>query len=133
MIRTLKLTYLSGLLILAGLSSCDKEDADPRDAFTGTYTATEKSYVTESTTVYEIKIVKSGEDDNFVRIQNFYNAKIEVEAEITGGKLTIAQQTVNTFQVEGLGSLNGGELNLTYKVQRTGNSVADDLVTKCIK
>jgi len=111
-----------GLIILI-FSSCELSFEtvviyDERDEFIGTYEVEEYSESTTSTFVYNITIRKSRHSDGVIWIDNFYDANMRVFAEVHGNRIHIPIQRIGNREIEGRGSLFGGdELSMTYTVR----------------
>lgn len=115
------------LLLIAGLvlSACDIVVVEPlydeRDRVTGSYRIEEFSQTYNESIRFDIYIRKSGYGYNSrdVMIENFYNAGVNVRAEVYSGKIFIPRQFVNGYEIEGVGSLYLNEIQLNYKVRDT--------------
>ncbi len=112
------------IALVSFLPACKDEEVSRND-FTGRYDLTETSTTQNSTRTYEINIKKSSQGDNQVTIENFYGAGITVNATLSNSRIIIAQQESGNFTVDGIGSLSGSELTLTYDVQSKGTSIID--------
>lgn len=123
--KNLKAFWLLTIFVLVCLATACEKDEVSRNDFTGRYDITETSSTQGSTRNYEIQIKKSSQGDNQVTIENFYGAGITVSATLSNSRLTIPQQEVGIFTIDGIGSLNGSELTLTYDVQSEGTSIVD--------
>lgn len=115
------------ILLITGLilSSCDILVVEPlydeRDRVTGSYRIEEYSQTYNESIRFNIYIRKSGYGYNSrdVIIENFYNAGVDVRAEISSGKIFIPRQLVNGYEIEGVGSLYLNEIQFNYKVRDT--------------
>jgi hypothetical protein len=110
--------------LLGFVTACEKDEVSRND-FTGRYDLTEVSATQGSTRNYEINIRRSSQGSDQVNIENFYGAGITVNGTLSNTRITIAEQESGNFIVEGIGSLNGTELTLTYDVQSKGTSIVD--------
>ena len=115
---------LLGISLLLLISSCDLvivEDVyDPRDPFLGRFDTEEYSETLETFSYYDVVIVDDADPySNVVYIRNFYGAGIEIFGEVNGSKLSIPRQRVGHFLIEGIGSLEYGELIMSYTVEDT--------------
>ena len=116
---------LLAIPILLLVSSCitiiDDEDIfDARDQFTGRFDTEEYSETLDAWSYYDVFIYKDADPfSNIIYIQNFYGANIEIFGEVNGSKLTIPRQQVGYFIVQGIGSIDLGELVMTYTVEDT--------------
>jgi hypothetical protein len=100
---------------------------DERNVYLGWYEVEEYSEASSTTFLYDITITKSRYDDNVVWIDNFYDANIRVFAEVNGYSLYIPAQRVDYFEIEGRGTMYGGdELSITYTVRE--NVIGPDYV-----
>lgn len=123
---------LLGISVLVLLSSCDVilvEDAyDPRNQFTGRFDTEEYSETLDVFSYYDVSILKDADPySNVIYIRNFYDAGIEIFGEVNGSKLTIPRQQNGYFVVEGIGSIEYGELVMSYTVEDSdpGNRFVD--------
>lgn len=116
---------LLAFFVLAGIVAACNKDEVSRNDFTGRYDLTETSLTQSSTRNYEINIRRSSQANDQVTIDNFYGAGITVNATLSNSRMTIPAQEAGGFTVQGIGSLNGSDLNLTFDVQSTGTSIVD--------
>jgi len=115
------------LLLIAGLvlTSCDilvvEPRYDDRDRITGSYRIEEYSQTYNESVRFNIYIRKSGYGYNStdVIIENFYNAGVDVRAEIINNKINISRQYVNGYEIEGVGTVIFNEISLNYRVRDT--------------
>ena len=115
------------LLLIAGLvfTSCDilivEPRYDDRDRVTGSYRIEEYSQTFNESIRFNIYIRKSGIGYNSqeVIIENFYNAGVEVRAEIINDKVYISRQYINGYEIEGVGTVFFDEIRFNYKVRDT--------------
>lgn len=115
------------LLLIAGLvfTSCDMLVVEPRyddrDRVTGSYRIEEYSQTYNESIRFNIYIRKSANAYNSsdVIIENFYNAGVDVRAEIVNNKIYISRQYVNGYEIEGVGTVFFNEITLNYKVRDT--------------
>lgn len=128
-----KTTLLLSILVLLLLSffACEPfdipDDTDPRDNFTGTWTANETSSLF-GTTNYTVTIVNDPSNSTQVIIRNFYHFGNETEtfAIPTSTTITIPEQYTANHTVKGQGSLSKNRIDWNYTV----NDGADtDIVT----
>ena len=112
-----KLIYL---FLLIGLSSCEFYYVEPvyseRDRIIGNYNVEEYSETFRDYTNYSIDIIGSRGYDEIV-IDNFYGAGIRVRATIAYDKITIHRQTVDGYEIEGVGNVYGDEISFSYSVR----------------
>lgn len=127
------LAILSVLFIVACQAFVPKP-VDQRDKFTGSFNASENSYSLQTTNTFKIIISKSAEPDSLIYIKNFYNAGLEVTANVSGNKISIPLQVASNYKIEGIGSINGTQLTLTYNVRYiNAPNYFDECLTKCTK
>jgi hypothetical protein len=114
---------LFGLLI--GLASCDVLIVEPvyddRDRISGSYKVEEHSQTYNDYTRFYIYIRKSGFNDGII-IENFYDAGVNIRASVVYDKIYINRQIVNGYEVEGVGTLYGNEIQFSYRVRDTYSS-----------
>lgn len=114
---------LLGLSRLFLISSCDVvyvEEApiDSRNLFTGRFEVEEYSETYDELTLYDMRIVKSGDPySNVIYLRNFYGADIEIYANVYGDELRIPRQTVNGYLIKGVGHVEYSDIVLTYSVE----------------
>jgi len=111
---------LIGLVIF--LSSCELTIIEPvyddRDRVTGSYQLEEHSQTYNDFTRYFISIHKTGSYDEVI-IENFYNAGVNVRATVVYDKIYISRQRVNGYEIEGIGTRYGNEIDFSYHVRDT--------------
>ena len=120
-----KYCNLLALFLLLSLNTSCKKDEVSRNDFPGRYDLTENSATQGGTRNYEINIRRSSQGSDQVTIENFYGAGITVNATLSNTRITITEQESGNFIVEGIGSLNGSELSLTFDVESKGTSIID--------
>lgn len=112
-----KLFYLS---LIIGLTSCEFYYLEPRydavNRLTGRYSVQEYSETYNEYTNYSIWIESAGRY-NELTIENFYGADIRVCASLLNDKITIQRQVVNGFEIEGVGTVYGDEIEFNYSVR----------------
>jgi hypothetical protein len=115
--------------VMAGATSCTFYDVEPeydsRDKFLGSYDVEEFSETFGGTTYYEMRISKSAYNRE-IYLDNFYAADIRVYATVTFDNVRIPFQVVDGYEIEGSGSLEEDQLNLSYRVKDTYNHTAAD-------
>ncbi len=110
------------LSLVTFLASCDVIVVDPqpaydaRDKFTGNYDIEEYSSTYDEYWEYGLSIYKSGYG-NEIMLDNFYNSGLRVYGSVTGNRVYIPWQTVNGYELQGDGFLNGNKLTLSYQVR----------------
>jgi len=100
------------------MSSCTlivDPEFTPRNRISGTYTVREYSETYNKTFTYNLYV--TSEYDNSVQLENFYDVDITVTGHLYGDKITIDRQYVGSYEVEGTGTVQGSELQLTYSVR----------------
>jgi hypothetical protein len=98
---------------------------DPRDRILGYYEVEEYSETYNDFTYYSMQITKSGYDRE-IYLHNFYAADIDVYAILNYDKITIPFQIVDGYEIEGVGTVFGDELNLNYSVRDRYNGTRKD-------
>ncbi|MBP9927474.1 MAG: hypothetical protein KBF45_15960 [Cyclobacteriaceae bacterium] len=115
-------TKLLLLIITSVFISCDIMVVEPvydsRDRVIGTYQIEEYSQTYNDNVRYNVYIRKGfGYRSESVIIENFYNADVDVIAEIVGDKIFISRQIVQGYEIEGVGTLYYDEIRFTYRVR----------------
>ncbi len=104
------------------LTSCDiiivEPVVDDRDRVTGSYQIEEHSHTYNDYVQFYIYIRKSGGSDGVI-IENFYNADVNVRANVVYDKIYIARQIVDGYEIEGVGTIYKDEIQFSYKVRDT--------------
>ena len=109
------------VFIIAGLSSCEKNDKDPRDVFIGTYNA-EYSYVYQGTRYfddYTLIITKSSTNDSDILMTNISALNVTARATVNGNAIVIPQQTFVATGISGSGTLSGNILSFSTSETHT--------------
>lgn len=105
--------------LIVTTSSCSiiVEDVfDHRNKFTGRYHVEEYSQTTNETFYYTVRIRKSWDYHDEVVIKNFYDAGIEVFAQVDGHKIFIPNQVIDGYEIEGVGTFSHHEISFSYSV-----------------
>lgn len=97
---------------------------DPRNQRTGSYEVEEYSETGNSTYRYSMRLSKAGNYELW--LNNFYDAGIQVRAELNGDKIFIPWQMHDGYEIEGVGTFYGDNLSLSYKVRDTYNQYRSD-------
>lgn len=122
-------TTLTFLMILLVATSCDitliEPSYDYRSRIVGSYQMEEYSQTYNDYARFNIYIRKSAFSDQVV-IENFYNSNIDVRADFQFDKLYIKRQIVNGYEIEGVGTFYGNEIEFSYKVRDTYQSKPTD-------
>jgi hypothetical protein len=109
------------LLMSVALMACDlalmEPGYDERNYITGSYWVEEYSHTYNSYARFPVTIRKAGYGE--VRIDNFYDVNISVQAHYDNGKIYIYRQVVNGYEVEGVGTVYGNDIEFSYKVRDT--------------
>lgn len=123
-----KLLYAT--LFLTVLASCDimiiEPRVDYRDRVIGYYEVEEYSNTYRDYVYYTINITRDGSQGTNIHINNFYGADICVHAFVDYNQITIPYQIVNGYEIEGVGSVSNGDINLDYSVKDLYNHSATD-------
>lgn len=116
-----KFIYLFLIIGLFGLSSCELYYLEPvyheHDELIGRHSVEEYSETYNDYTNYSIWIERSSRYSNEFYINNFYGVDIRVCATISSNKITIHRQTVNGYEIEGVGTVYGDEIEFSYSVR----------------
>lgn len=114
-----KVIIASSLLVL--MASCDVILVEPRydyrDRMVGYYDIEEYSQTYEDYTYYSLQISKEGSSGYTIYFDNFYGANISVYAYVENDRITIPEQRVDGYEVEGTGNMQGSSISLTYRVK----------------
>ena len=116
--KTRILVIASSILLL----SCDilviEPQYDERDRIAGSYVMKEYSQTYNESAQYNVYVRKTGSVySNNVTIENFYNANVDVWAEMIGDKIYISRQVVNGYEIEGVGTIYYDEIRFNYSVK----------------
>ena len=116
-----KFIYLFLLIGLFGLSSCELYYLEPvyheHDELIGRHSVEEYSETYNDYANYSIWIERASRYSNEFYINNFYGVDIRVCATIVNNKITIHRQTVNGYEIEGVGTVYGDEIVFSYSVK----------------
>jgi hypothetical protein len=118
-------------LLLIGLSACEFYYLDPvpvydnRDSVIGRYDVDEYSETFNDHVSYSVYI-KLGRYSDEIYIDNFYDVNVRVHATLVGGRITIRRQTINGYEIEGVGTIYGGEIDFHYSVRDHYSNVSTD-------
>ena len=108
--------------LMVVFTSCDIMIVEPiyddRDRVTGSYQIEEHSQTYNDYTRFSIYIRKSGSYDGVI-IENFYHANVNVRATVASDKIYISRQIVDGYEIEGVGTFYGDEIQFSYKVRDT--------------
>lgn len=119
--KTIRILLFFGILFFSACQIIVEERVNFADFYTGTYEADEWSESMAIQSYFNIYIYADRFDRDIVYIDNFYNADMEIYAEINGYKLRIPRQIAGYYEVEGIGSLNGDQLTMDYSVRDIDN------------
>jgi hypothetical protein len=119
--------FLTMLVLL--VTSCKKDEVDPREKFVGTYAISETWTLDgggSGTDNYNISISLSSVAEDQVIIQNLgntvtaYGAEMNVAGTVNGNSLTISTQSISlgdySVTVTGTGSLNDKLITINYVI-----------------
>ena len=102
------------------LMGCEIDDVvrtvDPRDRFIGQYEVDEYSLTYDIQAFYRIDISALGRHGNEVLIDNFYGLDVAIQANASGSKVIIPFQVVGGYEIDGVGVINGNEINFSYNI-----------------
>lgn len=110
------------LAMVLFLTSCEiiiEPVFDDRDLLVGSYRVEEYSQTFNDYSEFTIYIRKAGGYNSDVIVENFYNANLDVRAEVVNGKIYISKQFVNGYEVEGIGTVYFDEIRFSYRVRDT--------------
>ena len=119
------------LLMLTGLSACEFYYLDPvpvydsRDRIIGRYDVDEYSETFRDHENYSVYI-QQGRYADEIYIDNFYNVNISVYATVNSGKISIRRQTVNGYEIQGVGTIYRGQIDFEYSVRDHYSNVSTD-------
>jgi hypothetical protein len=126
---------MKGLMIiglLIGLTACDiyyyEPVYDQRDRIVGRYDIEEYSETYNDLTWYTVWIERSNRSSEAIWIDNFYGVNIRVFATVSFDKITIPRQTINGYEVEGVGTVYGSRINFNYRVKDLYNYSQPDFL-----
>jgi hypothetical protein len=107
--------------LLIGLSACEFYYVEPRydhrDKIVGSHQVEEYSETYNDYTYYSIQIGRLGQYGDEIFIDNFYGVGIRVCALYANGKITIHRQTINGYEVEGVGTVYSHDIEFHYSVR----------------
>lgn len=110
------------LAMVLFLTSCEiiiEPVFDDRDRLVGSYRVEEYSQTFNDYGKFTIYIRKAGGYNSDVIVENFYNANLDVRAEVVNGKIYISKQYVDGYEVEGVGTVYFDEIRFSYRVRDT--------------
>lgn len=117
------------VFMLAGLSACEfyypAPLYDERTRISGSHDVDEYSETYNTSTFYTIRIGCSGSYDQ-IYIDNFYGVGIRVYATFRNNKIEIYRQLVDGYEVEGVGTVYGDEIEFNYRVKDTYSYLRSD-------
>ena len=123
-----RLIFAASFLLV--MASCDITIIEPRydsrDKFVGYYSVEEYSETYNDYTHYSISISKDYNSSYIIYLHNFYGADISVHAQVDYNKITIPYQVVDGYEIEGVGTLSGADINLNYRVKDLYNNSRTD-------
>jgi len=134
--KALKLFTFLTLILISGCSLLNEENPEDNiDQITGIYEVDEWSETLEAQTFFQLSVYRNSFRNGKIHIENFYNAGIEVFAEVNGYKIQIPLQQVGYYEVEGMGSFYDGELTMTYSVRNidSHSTIIDICNAICLK
>jgi hypothetical protein len=115
--KTLKLIPVLLIALFSGCELIDEEGPyDNIDEITGEYEVDEWSETLEAQSFFYVTIYRNSHRNGKIYIENFYNAGIEVYAEVNGYKIQIPPQQVGYYEIEGMGSFYNDELTMEYSI-----------------
>lgn len=118
-----KLNYFILILILLSpiWNSCELEETEIKVAdLVGFWDVQENSkYFKKSLSgYYRAEIVRDPSDTAYIFVKNFYELKNNLRAKVTGRDISIPQQTLNGYYVQGFGrvSVTNNRIDFFYRV-----------------
>ncbi|MHA2182831.1 MAG: hypothetical protein ACXAAH_15535 [Promethearchaeota archaeon] len=114
--KTFKLIPILIIVLITGCEWIDEDPVDNIDQITGIYEVDEWSETLEAQSFFQLSVYRSSIRNKKIYIENFYNAGIEVFAEVNGYKIQIPLQQVGYYEIEGMGSYYEDELTMEYSV-----------------
>ena len=119
-------------VLLIGLSACEfymyDSGYDYRNRVIGKYEMEEYSETYNDFTRYTIWIERSNRSSDAIWIENFYAVNIRVRATVSFDKITIPRQTVDGYEVEGVGTVYGSTISFNYRVKDLYNYSRTDFL-----
>jgi hypothetical protein len=111
-------------------SACTIEHIEPRydarDRIVGYYDVEEYSKTYHDYTYYDLHISRSAYDDREIYLNNFYASDLRVLAVLNQDRITIPFQVVDGYEIEGVGTVHGNEIDFDYSVKdRYNHSYTD--------
>lgn len=134
--KTYKFISIILIVFFSGCELIDEEGPyDNIDEITGAYEVDEWSETLEAQSYFQVSIYRNSYRNGKIYIENFYNAGIEVYAEVNGYKIQIPIQQVGFYEIEGMGSFYDGELTMEYSVTYidTHSEIIDICNAICLK
>jgi hypothetical protein len=111
---------LIGIALIA-FTGCDVYLVEPRfdrrDQVIGYYEMEEYSQTYNGYTYYGLNITKDGYNSNTIYLNNFYGANISVVAHLSYDRITIPNQYVNGYDIEGVGTVYANRISFRYSVK----------------
>jgi hypothetical protein len=118
--------------MLIGLSACDfhyhETVYDARERIIGAYDMEEYSETFNDVTGYTLWIERSNRSSNAIWLDNFYGVNIRVRAMVSYDQISIPRQSVNGYEVEGVGTVYGSRIVFSYRIKDLYNNYRTDFV-----
>ncbi len=105
------------IVLISGCHIIVEDVYFPANRLVGNYEVDEWSETLGAQVYFNIFIHKDPYDPDIIYIDNFYNAGIEVIADVNGSKIIIPLQIIGAYEIEGIGSYYNGELTMDYSVR----------------
>lgn len=116
--------------VMLTLTGCDLYIVEPRidyrDHVVGFYEVEEYSQTYGVHTHYGITISKSSYSYGSLRIHNFYGANLTVLADLYNNMITIPEQYVDGYRIEGTGTVVNGYIRFSFSVRDTYSGTRTD-------
>jgi hypothetical protein len=123
-----RLLYLFAMV--AGLTACEVNVVEPvydgRDRLVGRYQIEEYSETFNDLTYYTLNIAKSSYSSREIVLYNFYALDGSIIAYLDGNKIRIPLQVINDYEISGVGTFLGNDIDLNYTVYDLQGSAQTD-------
>lgn len=114
-----KILLLAMVLFLTSCEIIIEPVIDDRDRLVGSYQVEEYSQTFNDYGKFTIRIRKAPGYNSDVIVENFYNANLNVRAEVINDKIYISKQYVDGYEIEGVGTIYFDEIRFSYRVRDT--------------
>lgn len=114
-----KILLLAMVLFLTSCEVIIEPVIDDRDRLVGSYRVEEYSQTFNDYGKFTIRIRKAPGYNSDVIVENFYNANLNVRAEVINDKIYISKQFIDGYEIEGVGTVYYDEIRFSYRVRDT--------------